>query len=230
MWRDVTVQTDSRAASLCRVEAKIGNLVEVIQTSRVWLCKCLSTIERERLYLAIGASDFKDYLRRRRLPIAYQTAQQYALIGSVLQDYEAFLADCDYSEEDGLNKLRYLPRALANHDDHDEVASHIKKDSFRQFYAYANSQSEAATVTAPEPLDGRARFGRITFDDDTILVVSPEGETKEVVWLNPECFTSRSKYEAFVEMTLALVQSAAGMNSFVTPKRRPLPVSGRRGA
>ena len=209
---DTALVTESTAAKLQAVESEIRELLDSITASRLRLCQCLGLIERHKLYHAIGARNFKEYLRKQRIPIPYQTAQQYASIGQIMEDEAEFLAEAEFDESDGLCKLRLLNAALRRHSDRREVAKHLKRDSFRRFREFAQGARPIVPIASPGDPKGRSpAWARVYFDDDTIRVTSGDGRDRELIWLNPDAFQSQQQYEAFVQMAMALVQQTGGV-------------------
>lgn len=212
----VGLQQRTSGVSLHDVESEVRRLIDTIATSRLRLCQCLGLIERHKLYVAIGAKDFKDYLTCQHIPIPYQTAQQYATIGHALEDQAEYLDSIGYSEADGLCKLRFLYAALQRHADPQDVAHHLKNDSFRQFRDYAKQ-----IVAEPARADGHSEPGchddngtgwkRVWFADDSIIVMTEDECRKEVVWFEPEAFDDDIQYQSFVQMIITLVEQVGAV-------------------
>jgi hypothetical protein len=210
--RAVTVPTEHAVATLKEVESEIKELLDTGSQSRQRLCECLGLIERRKLYRAIGARNFKEYLKRQRISIPYQTAQQYASIGQVLEDEAGFLSNISFDESDGLCKLRLLQAALRRHSDRDEVARHLKTDSFRRFREFAQGARPVVPIISSYVAKGQSpAWARVYFDDDTVRVTSDDGRDRDLIWLNPDAFATREQYEDFVQMTMALVHQSGGV-------------------
>lgn len=52
--------------------------------------------------------DFKAYLKEEKIKLPYSTAQNYARIGQLLEEYKEELKETEYEVENGLNKLKYV--------------------------------------------------------------------------------------------------------------------------
>ena len=182
---------------LSDAEASITDSVDTINSKRIEICRQLYMIESERLYREVGVRSFKEYLRLGRVPIPYKTAIDYAKIGSVLVDHAELLDGCRFTESDGLTKLRYLPEALSNHCDQQEVCDQLRQKSFRDFKRYASAADEdlATDGCRDEPVALPRRSDvRLTVEDDTILMYDVDGDFVEVVWLNPEAVSDPVTY------------------------------------
>ena len=201
----------SALGRLSEIEAEIRHLLGIAPSGRLRLCQCLSHLEREKLYRAVGASNFKEYLRTKRVPIPYQTAQQYSSIGEVADEQTELLESVGFRETDGLCKLRLLKAALDRHDDHEEVAQHLKVDSFRSFRDFARGDRKPIRAEiSTSPASYSPCWTRVHFDDDTIRVTTCEGRDEDLVWLNPEVFSDADQYREFVRMAIALVRQTGG--------------------
>jgi len=201
----------SAVERLDRIESEIRHLISIAPAGRLQLCQCLSKLERGKLYRAIGASNFKEYLRTQRIPIPYQTAQQYSSIGEVAEDQAELLRSVCFEESDGLCKLRLLKAALERHDDCDDVARHLKTDSFRAFRDFAQGGHRSIRAAVPEPQsDTSPCWSRVHFDDDTIRVTTCDGRDEDLIWLNPDAFANADQYRDFVRMAIALVRQTGG--------------------
>ena len=123
---------------LSEIERGIRETLDGITLSKAALCKALSNIDRKRLYTQAGAESFLEYLELERLPVNYKTAKEYAKIGGMLIRHAGNLENIAFREEDGLKKLVYLDKALANHGEHpEEVFDRIKNASLREFQRFA---------------------------------------------------------------------------------------------
>jgi hypothetical protein len=197
---------------LTAIEEEARTLIDGSGSHRLRLCRLLSELEGCKLYRAIGVQNFKEYLKTGRIPIAYQTAQQYASIGHIIKAEADLLDSIDFRETDGLCKLRLLAAALERHSNRAEVARHLKQDSYRAFRVYAYSDD-----FADQPVNAQLSGGldiswsRVYFDDDTIRVRTEDGEDRELVWFNPDAYDSKEQYEEFVAMVMALVQRSGGV-------------------
>lgn len=197
---------------LSHVETEIRSLVRRIDADKSRLCVCLHVIDELRLYRSTGAASFKEYLLSRRLKIAYQTAREYTTIGRVITREAELLRSVGYSSDDGLTKLRFLPNALLLNPDRNDVARHLKEDSFRSFRSYALGRSKEPSAQR-DLAAAHSRFAdwsRASVEDDTVIVTRHDGSRRELLWLNPEAFHSVEAYEIFVELALTFVLRCIG--------------------
>ena len=128
---------------LYEIEKGIRETLDGITLSKAALCKALANIDRKRLYTQAGAESFLEYLELERLPVNYKTAKEYAKIGGMLIRHSEDLENIAFREEDGLKKLVYLDKALANHGEHrEEVFDKVKHSSLREFQRFAREGEE----------------------------------------------------------------------------------------
>ena len=137
---------------LSEIEKGIRETLDGITLSKAALCKALANIDHKRLYTQAGAESFLEYLELERLPVNYKTAKEYAKIGGMLILHSEDLENIAFREEDGLKKLVYLDKALANHMEHpEEVFDRVKHASLREFQRYAredeSSREDGETIT-----------------------------------------------------------------------------------
>lgn len=199
------------SASLEEVENEIYHEVGRIISSKLHICLLLARIMSCRYYRQAGYGDFKSYLKAERIPINYKTACGYARIGELAQTYEKELIEGRFTEEDGIEKLKYLEIALRNYPAQKElVFLMLKTSSFRSFLSFAKGKSTKRVPNCrPRVANGSTEIPacRLRVEDDTITVQLPNGSRKDVVWLNPDAFDRFSQYEYFTEELLKVVES-----------------------
>ncbi|MDR2898222.1 MAG: hypothetical protein LBU99_05340 [Spirochaetaceae bacterium] len=124
--------------SLTDLESGIRHICGNVVQAKKEVCHALGRIQKEKLYQQAGFEDFKSYLKANRVPFAYSTAVEYARIGIALEDHCQKLEEISFPDEKGLKKLGYLPQALKNYpDDEEMIFEKLKSSSVREFSEYA---------------------------------------------------------------------------------------------
>ena len=172
------------------------------------LCILLSKIKLEELYREIMLSSFKDYLKTRRLEIAYSTAVEYAKIGEMLVRYHDKLIDISFNEVDGLKKLLLLEKALKDNKA-EEVFSHLKSDSLKEFCKYVKNARAFSLVKsnggAEEQKHKKSKHK--VFEENDKLFLSMEADKHELLTFNRQYFESEGvegEYEKYKEVIMEI--------------------------
>lgn len=174
-----------------------------IVSSKLRICALLSEIMTCQHYRQAGYEDFKSYLKTERIPVKYKTGCAYARIGELLRTYARELKGVDFTDEDGIEKIRYLEIALQNYPtERGLVFFMLKTSTFRSFLSFAKAKESPCFANGRSQADSvsrRIQPCRLRVEDDTIVALFPDGARKDVIWLNPSVFDTISRYQLFLE-------------------------------
>lgn len=183
-----------------RIEKYIRSETRVRANVSIRLCEYLADLVYRHRYRERGFKNLRSYLDSGVIPMKHKTVLWDAKLGQIRQKYRRELTSAGFRDGSGINKLRYLQRALSAHEgERREVFSNICSMSYRDFSSYAAACVDGRQEDVPKhsARDGSLPSGTVVCSDDTLLLKSSSGKSNEIIWINPEFFGSESAYAEF---------------------------------
>lgn len=183
-----------------RIENFIRSKTRLRAHVSIQFCEYLADLVYKRRYREGGFTDLRSYLSSGALPMKHKTVLWDAKLGQIWRKYRRELTSAGFHDGSGINKLRYLKRALVVHDDERcKVFTNICSMSYRDFSIYATSSVDGRQEDSPTgPVRERCLpTGTVVCSDDTLFLRTSSGKSNEIVWINPEFFGSEGAYAEF---------------------------------
>jgi len=170
------------SSTLNEIENGIQETAKGVIFSKKAICIALAQIKKKELYRQIKINNFKEYLKRKRIPFNYSTALDYSIIGEMFLKYKNELESVHFNEEDGLQKLLLLEKGLKNNKEHPQyVFRKIREDSFRDFKLFVNNNGRKESKQTLRKKIFNLQDISIKIEDETVSLF-PEGI--DILWFN----------------------------------------------
>jgi hypothetical protein len=155
----------------------------------------LGQIHHYELFRRLHCPDFTTYLAAERIDLPYATAMNYSVIGVVLIRFKKELDEVGYDPvRDGINKLRLIAKASRNgKGPGKDVFQGLVSMSYRGLKKHIDHQQAAPGPSNVDPV-----VTAIHVDDESILMDCGAG-CSEIVWFEPEAFTSSAAQQSFLD-------------------------------